>query len=539
MKATDLNITELIQFSPGFVGLQGRRLLIHDLHSLGQFRRDLIESVGHNSARRILTRKGLFWGQADCAGMKRLYTWNNTVELLKAVAELVKISGMAYAEVTKVRLQESPLLLEMEVTCADSSEVEQHRLELGKASDPVCWVFAGYLSGYASYCLGKEVYFKELMCQGTEMASCVFKGKDIESWGEELGTELSFFHAADIQQKIKSLTECIRKQQQTIKINSKQLKSSQKPFLISGVETKSKAFSNVIDFADKVAQFDTTVLITGETGTGKEIIARHIHAMSNRKEHPFIAVNCSALPDSLLENELFGHKAGAFTGAKNNETGLFEAANKGTIFLDEIGDISLSLQVKLLRVLQSKEIRPIGEVHSQKIDFRVISATNRDLDTLVKKGAFREDLLYRLRVLHIMLPTLRERPEDILPLARHFLELIRKKLKMQTLRLAPETVDVLTNYTWPGNVRELENAIEHAAVLCTDGIITPEILPKAISGRDTALNDSEKNMSLGDVELRHIRSVLKLTGGNRIETAKLLKISESTLYRRLRILEGI
>jgi DNA-binding NtrC family response regulator/predicted hydrocarbon binding protein len=538
MKATDLNIAELIQFSPGFVGLQGRRLLIHDLHSLGQFRRDLIESVGLESARRILTRKGLFWGQADCAGMKRLYTWNDTVELLKAVVELVKITGMAYAEVTEVRFQELPVRLEMEVTCADSSEVEQHRLEMGKAADPVCWALAGYLSGYASYCLGKEVYFKELRCQGTEMASCVFKGKDIESWGGELGTGLSFFHAADIQQKIRSLTECIRKQQQTIKINNKQLKSSQKPVLISGVETKSKAFGNVIDFADKVAQFDTTVLITGETGTGKEVIARHIHTMSSRKEYPFVAVNCSALPDSLLENELFGHKAGAFTGAKNSEAGLFEAADKGTIFLDEIGDISLALQVRLLRVLQSKEIRPIGEVHSQKIDFRVISATNRDLDMLVKNGAFREDLLYRLRVLHIMLPSLRERPEDILPLTRHFLELVRKKLKMQTLRIAPETVDALTNYDWPGNVRELENAIEHAAVLCIDGCITPEILPKAISGRGSTPENSGNTMSLEDVELRHIRSVLKLTNGNRIETAKILKISESTLYRRLRILES-
>ncbi|MBN1603822.1 MAG: sigma 54-interacting transcriptional regulator [Chitinispirillaceae bacterium] len=534
MKANNLNIAELIQFSPGFVGIQGRRLLIHDLLSLGQFRRDLIESVGINNAQRILTRKGLFWGQADCAGMKRLFTWENSVELLKAVPELIKITGMAYAQITELHLDERTGRLIMELKCADSSEVEQHRVEMGKSEFPICWAMAGYLSGYASYCLGREIYFREVQCQGAEMSSCIFIGKDADSWGKELETCLSFFHAADIQRKIESLTECIREQQQKILLHNKQLKAVLKQGEIFGIETRSKAFSNVLDFANKVAQFDTTVLITGETGTGKEVIARQIHAMSVRKKYPFIAINCSALPDSLLENELFGHKAGAFTGAKSNEMGLFEAANKGTIFLDEIGDISLSLQVKLLRVLQSKEIRPVGETHSQVVDFRVISATNRDLDLLVQNGTFREDLLYRLRVLHLALPPLRERQEDILPLARYFLDQFRKKLKIPALRFAPETVDVLTSYSWPGNVRELENALEHAAVLCTDGVITPDILPKAISGRKDSKNSTNVPLSLDEIEKRHIRSILELTSGNRTEAAKILKISESTLYRRLR-----
>jgi transcriptional regulator with PAS, ATPase and Fis domain len=260
--------------------------------------------------------------------------------------------------------------------------------------------------------------------------------------------------------------------------------------------------------------------------------------MSNRKGQPFVAVNCSALPEPLLENELFGHTAGAFTGAKHSEPGLFEAAHTGTIFLDEIGDISLSLQVKLLRVLQSKEVRPVGGTHSQKLDFRVISATNRDLDKLVQAGLFREDLLYRLRVLHIVLPPLRERPEDILPLARYFLDQFRKKFKIPTLRFAPETVDFLTNYSWPGNVRELENALEHATVLCTDGNITPEILPQAITGRKhVRMKQDDELLSLAEIELQHIRSVLDLTNGNRADAAKILKISESTLYRRLRLLE--
>jgi transcriptional regulator with PAS, ATPase and Fis domain len=213
---------------------------------------------------------------------------------------------------------------------------------------------------------------------------------------------------------------------------------------------------------------------------------------------------------------------------------LFEAAEKGTIFLDEIGDISPALQAKLLRVLQSKEVRPVGETRVQQIDVRVISATNRDLGQLVSEGKFREDLLYRLRVVNIAVPPLRERLDDILPLARYFLDEFRRCLRIQSLRLFPATVDVLMNYPWPGNVRELKNALEHAAVLCTDGLITPEILPAAVIGRAPlpALGNTAK--SLKDLELERIRQVLEMTQGNRSKASRILGISEATLYRRLR-----
>ncbi len=535
MKAANLSISELIQFSPGFVGLQGRRLLIHDLSSLGQFRKDLIETIGEDMARRILTRKGLFWGQADCAGMQRLFTWDSKEELIKAVAELIKIIGFGYAEIIEISLEESSNALTMQLRCADSAEVEQHRNEFGKALAPICWVIVGYLSGYVSYCLGKNVYFSETKCQGAEASNCIFIGKDIDTWGNEFDTQLPFFLAADIQKRVQRLSMRIREQQRALNVHRKQLQASQVPALLSGVETKSKAFMNVLALSDRVASFDTTILITGETGTGKELLARHIHGISARKHHPFLAVNCSALPESLLENELFGHKAGSFTGAHSSEIGLFEAAEKGTIFLDEIGDISLSTQAKLLRVLQSKEIRPVGQMKPQHIDVRVISATNRDLDKLVSEGLFREDLLYRLRVLNIVVPPLRERTEDILPLARFFVSKLAKKYAILNLRLDPQTVDVLTRYFWPGNVRQLENALEHAAVLCNDGVLTPETLPAAINGADGTPINAVKVIPLEEIETQHIRSILKLTGGNRAETAKVLGISESTLYRRLRI----
>jgi two-component system, NtrC family, response regulator HydG len=534
MKSSDLNIAELIQFSPGFVGLQGRRLLIHDLSSLAQFRKDLIETVGNDMARRILTRKGLFWGQADAAGMQRLFNWDSREELIKAGPELVKILGLAYAEIIKMNIDESAGTFEMEITCADSTEVEQHRIELGKALYPVCWVITGYLSGYMSSCTGTSIYFLESQCQGAEASSCIIKGKDIDSWGCGFDKDLPYFKAADIQKRVQKLSERIREQQRILALNRKQLKASQKPSDISGLEVRSKAFRNVLELADRVSSFDTTILITGETGTGKEVLARHIHSISHRKNNPFLAVNCSALPESLLENELFGHKAGSFTGAKNDEVGLFEAAQSGTIFLDEIGDISLMTQAKLLRVLQSKEIRPVGGTQPQTIDVRVISATNRDLDSLVREKKFREDLLYRLRVLQIAIPPLRMRTDDILPLARNFLDQFSRKLKIPALRFSTETVDVLIRYSWPGNVRELENALEHASVLCTDGTITPDHLPGTVTGRIPINSLVNTLQSLEEIELQHIRSALELTEGNRAEAARLLKISESTLYRRLR-----
>jgi DNA-binding NtrC family response regulator/predicted hydrocarbon binding protein len=534
MKSFNLNIAELIQFSSGYIGLQGRRLLLHDLSSLGQFRKDLIDTVGVAMAQRILTRKGLFWGQADAAAMQRLFTWDSKAELIKAVPELVKILGLAYAEIRSFEFDIAQQKLLMTITCADSGEVEEYRNELGKADGSVCWVITGYLSGYVSYCLGSEVYFKETKCQGAEGDDCIFTGRDIVSWGNEFDKDRSFFVAEDFHKKVQELSHRIKEQQRVLAVSRKQLLAVKKSDQLLGVEVRSKSFQNVLTFADRVAAVDSTLLITGETGSGKEVIARYIHENSPRKKYPFLAVNCSALPETLLENELFGHKAGSFTGAKTDEIGLFEAARHGTIFLDEIGDISPMIQVKLLRVLQSKEIRAIGDTKTQTVDIRVISATNRDLDSLVAEGKFREDLLYRLRVLHIELPPLRERTEDILPLARSILNKLSNKMNSQKLQLAPETVDILCSYSWPGNVRELENALEHAAVLSTDGIITPSVLPSIITSVSSGVIQEQQHTALRDLEMSHIRSILEKANGNRAIAAQMLNISESTLYRRLR-----
>jgi two-component system response regulator HydG len=238
---------------------------------------------------------------------------------------------------------------------------------------------------------------------------------------------------------------------------------------------------------DAVAYSATTVLITGESGTGKELVARALHTRSPRKNHPFVALNCGALTETLLESELFGHVKGAFTGAQRDQKGLFDAADGGTIFLDEIGDIPLSTQVRLLRVLQEGEIKRVGSADSVKVDVRVLAATHRDLPKLVKSGRFREDLFYRLNVINIPLPSLRDRSEDVPLLAHHFLRRYADRLGKRVKTLSPEAVELLCGYRWPGNVRELENAVERAVVLCRGDAVTPVDLPPAVTGRTAPL----------------------------------------------------
>jgi transcriptional regulator with PAS, ATPase and Fis domain len=247
-----------------------------------------------------------------------------------------------------------------------------------------------------------------------------------------------------------------------------------------------------------------------------------------------VGVNCAALPETLLESELFGHKAGSFTGAIKDRVGLFEEAQKGTIFLDEIGDISPAMQMKLLRVLQERELRRVGESTSRKVDVRVITATNQNLAEAIREGRFREDLYYRLRVIEIEMPPLRARKEDILHLARHFCGQFAHKLKIQKLRLDSTCADYLQAYNWPGNVRELENAIERAAVLSTDGLIRPEHLPANIVHPAPGQGDLTSPLSrkLADVETEHIRTVMRLAGDNKTRAARALGISPATLWRK-------
>jgi two-component system response regulator AtoC len=331
--------------------------------------------------------------------------------------------------------------------------------------------------------------------------------------------------------------ESLRQENRLLKERIKKIESN---YHFGNLVAKSEAMQSTLRVAAKAAQYKTTVLILGDSGTGKELIARAIHFESDRSQMPLVPVNCGGIPETLLESELFGYKKGAFTGADKNKKGLFQEAEGGTIFLDEIGELPLALQVKLLRVLQENEVRMIGDSKSTKIDVRVIAATAKDLEAEVKKGTFREDLFYRLNVLTIKMPPLCGRPEDIPLLCDHFVERFNSTLNKKTKGIAPAAMSLLLEYHWPGNVRELENAIERAMVLSEEALLLPEHFPAEFGQRFGAnqLNDVFNGYSLKAaqklMEKNLITSALTHTGGNRTQAARLLEISHPSLLSKIK-----
>ncbi len=312
----------------------------------------------------------------------------------------------------------------------------------------------------------------------------------------------------------------------------------------SAIIGKSEEITTLIDQARKVAQYDTTVLITGESGTGKELFARGLHAESQRADRPLIAVNCASIPAQLLESEFFGHLKGAFTGAAENRDGIFVAAAGGTVFLDEIGELPVDLQVKLLRVLQEREVRPVGATRSRKIDVRLVAATSRDLNAMAADGSFRQDLLYRLNVIQLHLPPLRSRREDIPLLLQHFIDRfnLRFQRPVPVVRVERSALGPLLQNDWPGNIRELENAVEHAFVYCTGDELSLENFPET-SGRNRragGLNEEDfadvysLKVAKKMVEEMLIAKALTATGGNKTRAAELLEISYPSLLSKLK-----
>ncbi|GAA0884665.1 sigma-54 dependent transcriptional regulator [Sphingobacterium siyangense subsp. cladoniae] len=295
---------------------------------------------------------------------------------------------------------------------------------------------------------------------------------------------------------------------------------------------KSSAIKAAIGMAQKVAVTNTTVLLTGETGTGKEVFAQAIHQASSRRERSFVAINCAAFTKDLLENELFGHKSGAFTGATKDQRGLFEEAHLGTIFLDEVGEMAVELQAKILRVLETGEFLKVGDSKPTKVDVRIIAATNRNLETEIASDHFRSDLFYRLSVFMIELPPLRERIEDIATLAQYYADIFALKSNLKPLRMTPEFVQALENNLWRGNIRELKNVIERSVILSEGGILGVEGLP--FGEREYREGASVlSNFSMSNMERQHIQRVLKHTNGNKAEAARLLEIGIATLYRKI------
>ncbi len=527
----------------GRVQFAGQRAIVLDTVALGFLQKYLIENFGRAAARAVMTQFGFAHGWRLADALSTGYAWETGDDWRRAGLRIMSLQGLFSVRDFRTAGPHHQAIL------IGSYEAEQHMLQFGRGSSVACWTIGGLLSGYASRVEGEDRIVLEGRCTSKGDAACHFEERPRGEWSSEHAEALRFFehgHLKDcLDGSLVELTEAIKRTESHL-LDRKRILS--RVATRDGLDPthdelhypihRSEAMSRVVDIVRRVAKVDSTVLITGESGTGKERIARLVHDESSRSTGPFVAVNCSAMTETLLESEFFGHSRGAFTGANQDRPGLFEAATKGTLFLDEVGETSPGLQVKLLRVLQEREVRRVGENHSRKIDVRVVAATNKDL----RHGDFRQDLFFRLNVVEINVPALRERHDDILPLARLFLEeTAHRMMRSSALRLSPAAAHAILAYDWPGNVRELQNAIERAVAMAEGDKVEVHDLPSRLletargpSRPPPALLPAAEVQPLATVEREHILQTLARNAGNQAATAEQLQIGTATLYRKLK-----
>jgi two-component system, NtrC family, response regulator HydG len=466
MRATDLDLRELLDVPPkgGVMHFAGERALLLNTAALGLLRRELVETLGLVTARGILTRFGYAHGWRTAESLRQQYQWDTDEQWQLAGGRVHQLQGFLVYEPVPRAPGEEPRAFAHSIW-KESYEAQEHLAQLGPASEPVCWTLAGYASGYLSRVAGRRILCFEEKCVAKGDAYCLMVGRPEDEWETCPASDRRFFDRMCLDDALKDVTERLKSTEQRLAARRRQLARVKVEEPVPGVIARSDRMQRVIDEARRVARVDSTVLITGESGVGKEAIARLIHDESARAPRPFVGINCAAVPEALMESELFGHVRGAFTGATQDRVGLFESANGGTLLLDEVGDLPLAMQVKLLRVLQEREFRRVGENRVRTADVRVLAATHRDLAGEVAAGRFRQDLYYRLRVIEIRIPPLRERRDDILPIARAVLAETATRLKLPVTGFTPSAADQLLRWGWPGNVRELQNVVERALVL--------------------------------------------------------------------------
>jgi DNA-binding NtrC family response regulator len=526
----------LVEFDSedGLVRFAGQRALIIDATAKGNLRKELISHFGLSTARAILTRFGFVQGWRMAEAMQDLFQWESVEDWHHACGRIHMLEGMY-----RLGPGDPGSLTKEGLSLVASYEAEQHIAHLGRSDTSVCWTICGLTSGYLSRAMGKEIYVLEERCIGKGDAACHLIGRTLEEWGDDRAEDLRFYRVQNLKEWLEpslhriteDLKETERKLRERKRILTRVAPEAEDPL---GIIARSAPMRRVVDLAKRIAKVDATVLITGESGTGKELLAHLIHNESARAAGPFIAVNCGAITESLLESELFGHARGSFTGAAQDRIGLFEAANGGTLLLDEISDVSPGMQVKLLRVLQEREVRRVGENKSRPVDVRVMAATNRELAADIAEGRFRKDLYYRLNVVQLHVPPLRSRQEDILPLARVLLADAAAKSKRQVTGLSPRAANQILRYDWPGNVRELENALERAVALGHTNLVEVDDLPEEVRQAVPTPSVTGPVRALGEVEKDYILAVLDLNGGNQTRASEQLGIGSATLYRKLK-----
>ncbi len=450
-----------VQFCPesGQIWLHEHRMLLVHAEAQASLRKELIDTLGRERAQGLLTRMGYASGVRD-AELARTRAQNcSDIEAFMTGPQLHTLEGIVRVTPVKLELDRVSGKFYGEFLWENSWEGQWHRHYYGIHSDPVCWTQIGYACGYTSAFMGRTILYKEVECTGAGHGNCRIVGKPMEEW-EDAAEQLRFFTPESIADQLFDLQTQVVQLRATI---------GEKEALPGDMVGNSPGFLSAYGLLKQAASSQITVLLLGETGVGKEMFARCLHDSGPRRERPFVAVNCAAIPPDLVEAELFGVEKGAYTGALVSRHGRFERADGGSLFLDEIGDLPLPAQGKLLRVLQEGEFERLGDQKTRKVNVRTIAAVNGDLHRLVKEGKFRSDLYYRLNAYQIEIPPLRERKEDISPLAKRFLQkyaaIHGKKLRGFT----DKAKRALLNYTWPGNIRELQNMVERGVILAPGG----------------------------------------------------------------------
>nr|ANC68217.1 PheR [Pseudomonas oleovorans] len=542
------DLTSLIHFqsTKGKIWLGEQRMLLLQVSAMANFRREMVSTLGIERAKGFFLRMGFQSGLKDAELAWKLRPNASEYDMFLAGPQLHSLKGLVKVRPTEVDIDKESGRFYVELEWIDSFEVEICQTELGQMQDPVCWTLLGYACAYSSAFMGREIIFREVSCRGCGGDKCRVIGKPAEEW-DDVASFKQYFKSDPIIEELYEL------QSQLVSLRTNLDKQEGQYYGIG----QTPAYQTVRKMMDKAAQGKVSVLLLGETGVGKEVIARSVHLRSKRAAEPFVAVNCAAIPPDLIESELFGVEKGAFTGATQSRMGRFERADKGTIFLDEVIELSPRAQASLLRVLQEGELERVGDNRTRKIDVRVIAATHEDVAEAVKAGRFRADLYYRLNVFPVAIPALRERREDIPLLVEHFLQRFHQEYGKRTLGLSDKALEACLHYSWPGNIRELENVIERGIILTdpNESISAQALFPRAPEEPQTASERVSSDgvliqpgngqgswisqllssgLSLDEIEESLIREAMQQANQNVSGAARLLGLSRPALAYRLK-----